>query len=157
MRVGGVEETITVTGESPVVDVQATRQRVMVHGEILDHDSDRPHAVRSACSSPASCSAAGRMSGDRAVRRPDLGIHGSKSSDSVETMGGMSISVLSTGTHQPVRVNPAGAQEVVLDTASGDAEAQSAACVSSHSARRRQHARATFFGAFANGDMQGSN
>ena len=30
MRVGGLEETITVTGETPVVDVQnATRQLVM--------------------------------------------------------------------------------------------------------------------------------
>src|SRR5687767_16032868 len=34
MRVGGIEETITVTGESPVVDVQsATRQLVMSRSE----------------------------------------------------------------------------------------------------------------------------
>ena len=88
---------------------------------------------------------------------PDLGIHGSKSSDSVETMGGMSISVLSTGTHQPVQ-NPAGTQEVVLDTASGDAE-HTVGGVRIHRIPREggNTLNATFFGAFANGDMQGSN
>ncbi len=36
MRVGGLEETITVTGESPIIDVQSTtRQRVLDH-EVLD-------------------------------------------------------------------------------------------------------------------------
>ena len=36
MRVGALEETVTVTGEAPLVDVQnATKQRVMDH-EVLD-------------------------------------------------------------------------------------------------------------------------
>ena len=34
MRVGGIEETITVTGESPVVDVQNPRREV-----VLDSDT----------------------------------------------------------------------------------------------------------------------
>src|SRR5688572_7789030 len=35
LRVGGVEETITVTGESPIVDVQSTRRQQIVDDETL--------------------------------------------------------------------------------------------------------------------------
>ncbi len=35
MRVGGVQETITVTGESPIVDVQSTRRQQIVDDETL--------------------------------------------------------------------------------------------------------------------------
>ena len=35
MRVGSLEESITVTGESPVVDVQTARQQMVINGEIV--------------------------------------------------------------------------------------------------------------------------
>jgi len=35
MRVGSLEETITVTGESPVVDVQTARQQTVIEGDIV--------------------------------------------------------------------------------------------------------------------------
>jgi hypothetical protein len=35
MKVGGVQETITVTGESPIVDVQSTRRQQIVDDEVL--------------------------------------------------------------------------------------------------------------------------
>ena len=41
MRVGSVEETITVTGSSPLVDVQNTRQQTVMTREVIDCDSDR--------------------------------------------------------------------------------------------------------------------
>jgi hypothetical protein len=43
MRVGGLEETITVTGESPIVDVQAVRQQTAVTDELL---AELPTATR---------------------------------------------------------------------------------------------------------------
>ena len=36
MRVGAIEETVTVTGESPIVDVQNTSRREVVDRELLD-------------------------------------------------------------------------------------------------------------------------
>ena len=33
MSVGGLEETITVTGETPVVDVQSARREVVIDSE----------------------------------------------------------------------------------------------------------------------------
>src|SRR5215216_6299073 len=35
MRVGAVEETITVTGEAPIVDVQSIRRQAVVSGEVI--------------------------------------------------------------------------------------------------------------------------
>jgi hypothetical protein len=35
MRVGSLEESITVTGESPVVDVQTARQQMVINGDIV--------------------------------------------------------------------------------------------------------------------------
>src|SRR5688500_4183612 len=36
MRVGGVQETITVSGETPVVDVQSTRRQAVIDNEIAN-------------------------------------------------------------------------------------------------------------------------
>ena len=36
MRVGAVEETITVTGQTPLVDVQQATQRQVLNREVLD-------------------------------------------------------------------------------------------------------------------------
>jgi hypothetical protein len=35
LRVGGLEETVTVTGESPIVDVQSARRQQVIDGEVL--------------------------------------------------------------------------------------------------------------------------
>ena len=35
MRVGGIQETITVTGETPVVDVQSARKEVVLDQEVI--------------------------------------------------------------------------------------------------------------------------
>jgi hypothetical protein len=35
MRVGGLQETITVTGESPIVDVQSSRRQQVIDGDVL--------------------------------------------------------------------------------------------------------------------------
>src|SRR5688572_28021025 len=35
MKVGGVEETVTVTGESPIVDVQSARRETTINNDVL--------------------------------------------------------------------------------------------------------------------------
>ena len=35
MKVGGVEETITVTGETPVVDVQSARRQIVMNDDVI--------------------------------------------------------------------------------------------------------------------------
>jgi len=160
MRVGSLEETITVTGETPAVDVQSTtRQRVMDR-EILDSLPTGRTQYNLGVLIPGVQLGGGQDVGGSGGQTafPDLEIHGSRASDSVETMGGMSISVLSTGTHQPVRVNPAASQEIVLDVAAGDAE-YTVGGVRIHRIPREgsNTFNGTLFAGFANGSMQGSN
>jgi hypothetical protein len=160
MRLGGLEETITVTGETPVVDVQSTvRQRVMDR-EVLDTIPSGRTQYNLGVLVPGVTLSGGQDVGGSGGQTafPSLQVHGSKSNDSAETMAGMSISVLSTGTHQPVRVNPAASQEVVLDTASGDAE-YAVGGVRIHRIPREgsNTFNGTFFGSFANGDLQSDN
>jgi hypothetical protein len=160
MRVGSLEETITVTGETPVVDVQSTtRQRVM-DKEILETIPTGRTQYNLGVLIPGVVLGGGQDVGGSGGQTafPDLEVHGSKASDSVETMAGMSISVLNTGSHQPVRVNPAASQEVVLDTSAGDAE-YTVGGVRIHRIPREGSNtwNGTFFGSFANNDMQGSN
>ena len=160
LRVGSLEETITVTGETPVVDVQSTtRQRVMDQ-EILETIPSGRTQYNLGVLIPGVTLGGGQDVGGSGGQTafPNLEIHGSKAADSVETMGGMSISVLSTGSHQPVRVNPADSQEIVLDTAAGDAEYQVGGVRIHRIAREGSNTwNGTFFGSFANGDMQGNN
>ena len=160
LRVGSIEETITVSGETPVVDVQSTtRQRVMDR-EILDTIPSGRTQYNLGVLIPGVVMTGGQDVGGSGGQTafPALEIHGSKASDSVETMGGMSISVLNTGSHQPVRMNPAGTQEIVLDTASGDAEYTVGGVRINRIPREGSNTfNATFFGALANGGMQGNN
>ncbi len=160
LRVGSIEETLTVTGATPIVDVQSTtRQRVMDR-EILDNIPSGRTQYNLGVLIPGVVLTGGQDVGGSGGQTafPALEIHGSKASDSVETMGGMSISVLNTGSHQPVRVNPAGTQEIVLDTASGDAEYTVGGVRINRIPREGSNTfNATFFGALANGGMQGNN
>ena len=46
LRVGAVEETITVTGETPIVDVQSVRRQATITGEVLSTHPDRARLHR---------------------------------------------------------------------------------------------------------------
>ena len=41
MRVGALQETITVTGETPVVDVQSVRRETVLDQEVISVDARR--------------------------------------------------------------------------------------------------------------------
>ena len=45
LKLGSVEETITVTGDTPIVDIQSTQRQRVIDQELLNRDSDRPHAA----------------------------------------------------------------------------------------------------------------
>lgn len=42
LKVGGLQETITVTGETPIVDTQSIRRQTTLTNEVLHVDPDRP-------------------------------------------------------------------------------------------------------------------
>ncbi len=54
MRVGAVEETLTVTGESPIVDVQSTTRATSLGHDVIDPIPTGRNIQHMLCSSPAS-------------------------------------------------------------------------------------------------------
>ena len=91
MQVGGIEETITVSGSSPVVDVKGVAQQRTVNRELIDSLPTAKNFGALGVLVPgvtANRSDVGGSSGDLST---SLAIHGSRTSDSQIMMDGMSV------------------------------------------------------------------
>ena len=122
LQVGSLEETVTVTGESPTVDVQNTiRQRVM-NREILDSlpipRTDRELSVLI----PGTTSDRQDVGGSATNISGRTSVHGSKGTDQRISVGGLSIGGPRDGASSSHGSNFAAYQEVTIDTAAVDAE-----------------------------------
>jgi hypothetical protein len=160
LAVGALEETITVTGEAPTVDVQSTTRQRVIDRDVLDAIPSSRTEYTLGVLVPGVTATGGQDVGGSGGQTafPALEIHGSRSNDLVQTVMGMSVAVLTTGSHQPVRANPAATQEIAMDMSGSDAE-YAVGGVRIHRIPREGGNRfnATFFGSFANDAMQGSN
>jgi hypothetical protein len=123
LRVGGVTETITVTGEAPTVDVQNTARQQVISRQVIDAlPTGRNYS-----------SFAGLLTGVT-MDRPDSGgalgdpmatlsIHGSKPGDTRIMQNGVNTMTLQAGGDLGIAVpNPAMAAEVTIDTSGVSAE-----------------------------------
>ena len=129
MRVGAIEETVTVTGQAPVVDVQgvARQQRALVgrdrcgaHGPEL-HEPRRVDARRHRAQCAQTCSTGSQdVGGTSGDSRSTLTVHGSRFRDQRIAINGMTIAG-STGGLTMTGPNMEAMQEVQLETTSGDA------------------------------------
>ncbi len=160
MRVGGVEETITVTGETPVVDVQSTRQQRVLDREILD-----------TLPSSGLRTALGVLIPSVDFRRQDVGgagvravignmvAHGARSEDAGTTLNGLSIASWGTGAATAtIFMNPMGVQEVTIDTGSNNAELHAGGVRTNYTLREGGNRfNGVVFGAYAPGKLQADN
>jgi hypothetical protein len=124
MKVGTLEETVTVTGESPVVDTQNVQQQTTLSRDILDAipTSRRPaQFITLIVGADGGANAStlhdvGGVGSDRAF----FGVHGQRADDMTYNFGGMDSRVFSGGGFQ---YNAHTFEEVVVETAAGSAEA----------------------------------
>lgn len=131
LAVGALEETVTVTGESPVVDVRGTTtQRVMddvVMNTIPADRSNQGVYTYAALIPGVSPSGSGQLQdvGGSSSGAGGFGLvaHGSDTGDSRITQNGLSLGDLSgSGFFTRVGVNMAANQEVTIDTSAVSAE-----------------------------------
>ena len=158
LQVGTLEETITVTGESPVVDVQTTTTERVISREILEVIPTARNEYGLGVLIPGVTLTGGQDVGGSGGQSafPSIQIHGSE--DLVQAIGGLSISVLTTGTHQPVRVNPAALQEIVMETTGGGAEFGVGGIRINRIPKDGGNTfNGVFLSTFANNSMQGDN
>jgi hypothetical protein len=122
MTVGELAETISVTGEAPLVDVQNTTRSVVYDKEVLENLPNNRQIQSLAQTIPG---VVGGQNIDGPASR-SLSVHGSRIGETNSAIDGMSDRRGSTG-GQAVTfyMNEGSVQEVSIRTDGGDAEAQS--------------------------------
>jgi len=160
LRVGTIEETITVTGETPVVDVSSTLQQRVMDREILD-----------ALPNSGLRTGLGVLIPAVDFRRQDVGgagvravtgnmvAHGARSEDAGTTLNGMTIATFGTGAATAtIFLNPMGLEEMTITTGSNDAELHAGGVRTNYTLREGGNTfRGVVFGAYAPGQWQSDN
>ena len=121
LKVGELNETVTVTGESPLVDVQSTTRSAVYNKEVIENLPNNRQIQSLAQTIPG---VVGGQNIDGPASR-SLSVHGSRIAETNSAIDGMSDRRGSTG-GQAVTfyMNEGSVQEVSIRTDGGDAEAQ---------------------------------
>ena len=129
MKVGGVEETITVSGASPVVDVQSTTSRTVVSAEQVDAlPTGRSYQTLAATVPALAASGSGRfdVGGATQMWQGTVAAYGSLGTDMALEVDGISVqSLLNTGSIAGAGHNQEAYQEMSYQVVAGSADSQS--------------------------------
>jgi len=157
LKVGALEETITVTGETPIVDVQSAKVQTTVSKDIIAAipSSRNAAGIQALIPGMSSTTDSGGINGTAGGSAGT--IHGGKGNDSRTYADGLDTG-WAGGNTAGAMPNVAGAQEVVVSTSGGMGEAETAG-VSLNVVPRdgSNNFNGSFFASGANGAMQGSN
>ena len=161
LRVGALEETITVTGESPIVDVQtATRQRV-IDRELIDNlPAGRSPFAQMALIPGVSVPAANQDVGGATQLSGaiTMQVHGTTGPSQLLQENGLSTAVLVSPGSSQFTFNMAASQEIAVDYAGASAENNAAGVRMNVIPREGGNTfNGTLFINGATGALQGSN
>jgi hypothetical protein len=160
LRVGAVEETITVTGETPIVDVQsAKRQQTLTSDVIAAIPTARVyHSIMNLVPgvNTSGSQDVGGLAGPSVIV---FAVHGGRMSEGRLQVDGLSVGAAVGGSGTSFYVVDIGnSQEVTFSTSGGLGEAETGGPVMNVVPRQGGNGiRGTFFGNYANGGMQSSN
>jgi hypothetical protein len=123
MKVGSLAETVIVSGQSPVVDVQNTATRNLIPREVIEAVPTNKTLAAWASLTPglgagATAMDVGGSKGEQSIR---LAIHGGRGSEQRMLLDGMNVSGISS--YWGFMPDPASTQEVVVALGGGSAEA----------------------------------
>jgi hypothetical protein len=162
LRVGSVEESITVTGAAPLVDTQNVMTQNAFSTETLDSlPSSKTFRAMAALVPGASVGATGQdVGGSQGEPVGGIAIHGNRSGDMIVTVNGMRPGNLmgSGGGNRTFSVNTGGAQEVTYQTGGISAEAETGGIQMNVVPKEGgNNYSAYFFTAYTNSGMQSEN
>ncbi|MEP7309071.1 MAG: carboxypeptidase regulatory-like domain-containing protein [Acidobacteriota bacterium] len=126
MTVAGVEQSITVTGNSPIVDVQSSQRREVVNSELLAALPTGRSYVTMAATVPAVTTGQFDVGGSTSMwQGGSLSVHGSLNVDSRTLIDGMIADAMFAGGQCAcVYDNEAQTQEIAVQVSGGSAESQ---------------------------------
>src|SRR5439155_8253177 len=127
LRLGTIEENVTVTGASPLVDTQTVTRQTVLPKALLDAVPSAKtllsyYALTPALQSPTNAQDVGGSKGETSSR---ASLHGSKQGDTKMLLDGMSFNWFEgEGSGRTFFVNALTAQEIVVDTPTGSTSAE---------------------------------
>src|SRR5215813_8953595 len=162
LKVGSLQETVTVTGESPIVDTQNVIRKATASREVMDVLPTDRNFVSFAALTPAVLVTGVRQNVGGSI--PETGmnlvVHGSRASDSLVTVEGMPI-INGGGTGGLMYgnyLNNGLAQEITFQTDSHNAEFERATVYSNFIPKEGSNQfRGSFFGRWAGESWQADN
>ncbi|HZM92700.1 MAG TPA: carboxypeptidase regulatory-like domain-containing protein [Vicinamibacterales bacterium] len=162
LEVGGIEETITVSGATPLVDTQNVTQRTVISRTIMDAVPTAKSvlsiaALMPAVITPPNAQDVGGTKGEQSVR---ISVHGSATRDSRLMQDGLLYNNLAVeGTGRGYYVNPLQMTETIIDTgAGGNAQyALGGAVVNAIPRDGGNQFNGAAFGSWAGHQLQGDN
>jgi hypothetical protein len=160
LRVGALEETITVTGEAPVVDVQNTARQRIVDREIIENIPAGRNIWALGALNPGITTNVPQDVGGAVINATTgMSSHGSRSNDGWTSMAGITMNAMaSQGFTTRLIYNMASLQEVTLDYSANTAEVPTGGVRINIIPREGGNTfNGTFFASIATGAMQASN
>jgi hypothetical protein len=160
LRVGAVAETITVTGETPLVDVSSTKKEVVLDHDLVQNLPSSRQYFTLARIAPGTTGGGTDVGGSAiADVGMSLTVHGSKAVDQRVMLNGLSIMTLQAGGNIGGQQPDVGsAAEIAVDTTSLSAEMSTGGVRINFIPKDggNTFGNSTFF-TFANQSMQGTN
>jgi hypothetical protein len=175
MKVGSVSETITVTGASPIVDVQSATVQKVVTKELVDimptgrlplnFAAAQPGMILGATSGAGTLSTNANAAGSQDVGGTggdtfsDVSIHGGKASEQRQTINGLSAAtVIRFGESLSSSPSFTAMQEMSVDSSGADASLAGGGVRMNYIPRDGGNTfKGLLFTTFANNSMQGTN
>ena len=167
LKVGTVEETVTVTGETPIVDIQNTTQEKSISHEVIDSIPTGRIAQNLAVLitgvsvgggltlNGVGTQDVGGTSGNAVAQ---MAAHGGRSLDQRTTLNGLSLMLSAGVNNTPYVPNMGSTQEVVIDTSAVSAEgAEGGVRMNIIPKEGGNDYKGLVFGSFANESMSSSN
>jgi hypothetical protein len=159
MRIGTLQETITVTGETPIVDVQSSRrQQVLDDSVISSIPTGRTyHSLLAVV--PGVVSTSSDVGGVSTTSVATFTIHGGRANEGRLQLDGMGIGgTLNGGGTSMYNVDVGNAAEIVFTTSGGLGEAEIGGPVMSIVPRTGGNTmRGSFYANWSNSNLQGGN
>ena len=127
LRIGAIEETVTVSGASPLVDTQTVTRQTVLPKALLDAVPSAKtllsyYALTPGLQSPTNAQDVGGSKGETSSR---ASLHGSKQGDTKMLLDGMSFNWFEgEGSGRTFFVNALTSQEIVVDTPTGSTSAE---------------------------------
>ena len=159
LKVGTVAETVTVSGQSPIVDVQAVTQQRVISKDIIDAIPAGRGQSALAVLIPGMVTGGQDVGGQNTQSLSAISIHGGRGTDQRQAVDGLTLrNVAGQGNSTNTVVDVGSSQEMTIDYAAGSAEAITGGVLFNFVPKEGGNSYSgSFFGTQTSGSFQNSN